>query len=65
MIGLKVAARIAHTSQTKDPEATARGLRERAANLGELYGLAYAEVFHEAYFPENESIAARLAAGEP
>lgn len=65
VIDFKVAARIAHTSQTKDPEATARGLRERAANLGAPHGLAYAEVFHEEDFPEDESIAARLAAREP
>lgn len=64
VIELKVAARVAHTTQTRDPEATARGLRERAANLGAPYGLAYAEVFHEVLLPADETIAARLAAGE-
>jgi LmbE family N-acetylglucosaminyl deacetylase len=65
VIEMKVAARLAHASQAKDPEATARGLRERAANLGEPHGLAYAEVFHEAHFPADESIAARLEVSEP
>ena len=64
VIELKVAARLAHASQAKNPEATARGLRERAANLGEPHGLTYAEVFHETHLPADESIAARLAAGE-
>lgn len=64
VIDLKVAARLAHASQAKNPEATARGLRERAANLGEPHGLAYAEVFHETNLSVDETIAARLAAGE-
>jgi LmbE family N-acetylglucosaminyl deacetylase len=64
VIERKVAARLAHASQAKNPEATARGLRERAANLGEPHGLAYAEVFHEATFPADETIAARLTAGD-
>lgn len=64
VIELKVAARLAHASQAKNPEATANGLRERAATLGQPHGLPYAEVFHEVALPEDESIAARLAAGE-
>lgn len=64
VIELKVAARLAHASQAKNPEATARGLRERAASLGQPHGLAFAEVFHEVHFPADEGVAARLAAGE-
>jgi LmbE family N-acetylglucosaminyl deacetylase len=64
VIDRKVAARLAHASQARNPDATARNLRERAATLGEPHGLAYAEVFHEADFPADETIAARLAARE-
>ncbi len=64
VIALKVAARLAHASQAKDPEATARGLRERAASLGQPHGLAFAEVFHEVHFPADDGVGARLAVGE-
>lgn len=64
VIDLKVAARLAHASQAPHPEATARGLRERAANLGAPHGLAYAEVFREVLLPADEGFAARLTTGE-
>lgn len=41
----KVAARLAHESQTSDPQALADGWRRRAAEIGEPAGLACAEAF--------------------
>lgn len=41
----KVAARLAHASQTTDPAGLARGWRERAAHIGAPVGLALAEAF--------------------
>jgi LmbE family N-acetylglucosaminyl deacetylase len=43
--GRKVAARLAHTSQTTDAEALRRGWHERAARIGAADGLALAEAF--------------------
>ncbi len=48
---VKVAARLAHASQTGDPAALERAFRERAAALGAPRGLALAEAFHEVRFP--------------
>ena len=47
----KVAARVAHASQTGDPAALAAAYRERAATTGAHVGLALAEAFHEVVFP--------------
>lgn len=41
----KIAARLAHVSQTDDPEALAESWRRRARETGEHGGLAYAEAF--------------------
>jgi LmbE family N-acetylglucosaminyl deacetylase len=41
----KVAARLAHESQTKDPEALRQAWRERAARIGAEAGLPLAEAF--------------------
>jgi LmbE family N-acetylglucosaminyl deacetylase len=41
----KVAARLAHESQTSDPVALRQGWRQRAAQVGEPVGLALAESF--------------------
>jgi len=41
----KVTARLAHGSQTSDPEALRRGWRERAARIGAEAGLPLAEAF--------------------
>ncbi len=41
----KIAARLAHASQTHDPEALRRGWRERAARIGAEVGLPLAEAF--------------------
>ena len=41
----KIAARLAHASQTRDPEALRRGWRERAARIGAEAGLPLAEAF--------------------
>jgi hypothetical protein len=41
----KVAARLAHASQTPDPAALPAGWRERAARIGAPAGLALAEAF--------------------
>ncbi len=42
---LKVEARLAHESQTVDPEALRKGWRERAARIGETVGLSMSESF--------------------
>lgn len=44
-IDRKIHARLAHTSQTVDPEALKLSWRERAAQIGEPAGLGMAEVF--------------------
>ena len=41
----KIAARLAHASQTRDPDALRRGWRERAARIGAEAGLPFAEAF--------------------
>ncbi len=41
----KIAARLAHTSQTSDPEALAHSWRRRAEETGQQGGLALAEAF--------------------
>lgn len=41
----KIAARLAHESQTRDPAALRRGWRERAARIGAEAGLELAEAF--------------------
>ncbi len=41
----KIAARLAHASQTPDPEALRAGWRERAARIGVPAGLPLAETF--------------------
>ena len=41
----KIAARLAHASQTRDPVALRVGWRERAAQIGAAVGLAAAETF--------------------
>ncbi len=41
----KIAARLAHESQTKDPAALRQGWRERAARVGAEVGLPMAEAF--------------------
>jgi LmbE family N-acetylglucosaminyl deacetylase len=41
----KIAARLAHASQTSDPEALAESWRRRARETGERGGLIYAEAF--------------------
>lgn len=41
----KIAARLAHVSQTRDPEALPRGWHERAARIGAEAGLPVAEAF--------------------
>ena len=41
----KIAARLAHASQTADPDALRSGWRERAARIGAPVGLACAEAF--------------------
>lgn len=56
----KVAARVAHASQTGDPAVLARRFRERAAATGAVAGLALAESFHELAFPADGSAAAGL-----
>jgi LmbE family N-acetylglucosaminyl deacetylase len=47
----KVAARVAHASQTGDSAALAAAYRERAATTGARVGLALAEAFREVTFP--------------
>jgi LmbE family N-acetylglucosaminyl deacetylase len=41
----KIAARLAHESQTSDPAALPSSWRKRAAEIGEPAGLALAEAF--------------------
>jgi len=41
----KLAARLAHTSQTADPAALAAGWRTRSASIGKDANLALAEAF--------------------
>jgi LmbE family N-acetylglucosaminyl deacetylase len=41
----KIAARLAHASQTSDPDALQQGWRERAAAIGQPVGLPLAEAF--------------------
>ncbi|GAC1405802.1 MAG: PIG-L family deacetylase [Ktedonobacteraceae bacterium] len=41
----KLAARLAHASQTADPAALAAGWRERSASIGKSANLAFAEAF--------------------
>lgn len=46
----KIAARLAHASQTADPAALARNYRRRDAECGATAGLDHAEAFHEMIF---------------
>lgn len=64
LIDLKIAARVAHACQTRDPDVTERMMRERGAAIGAPHGLALAEAFHEVHFPSDESLAARLDADQ-
>lgn len=63
-IEVKTAARLAHASQATDPAGVARGLRTRAEGSGADFGVALAETFRTVRLPADESLAARLAAGE-
>ncbi len=58
----KVAARLAHASQTGDPAALERAFRERDTALGAPRGLALAETFHEMSFPRGRAGAAPAGA---
>ena len=46
----KIAARLAHASQTSDPAALAESWRRRARETGQLGGLPYAEAFKRVMF---------------
>ena len=49
-IETKITARLAHVSQTDDPAALRLGWRQRAAQIGQPAGLAYAEAFKRIQF---------------